>query len=192
MIASAIEAFSQVLFTEAHWLLAIHYWKTATYTPKILRKEPVVPSHMFKAVWWIGVAVSALTPVINEYFEAKLDWFDFYGRDTKALVIWSSVAAAVSQLWLVLIGVLSILSVILINRFMQTLPLHKRIDVKALLIHAGAFGLYLVSVLIFLVFLVLGNIFPDAQIVFELGNIAYLLQWGLAFISEGCICYVFW
>jgi len=107
-------------------------------------------------------------------------------------VIKSSVAAAVSQLWLVLIGVLSILSVILINRFMQTLPLHKRIDVKALLIHAGAFGLYLVSVLIFLVFLVLGNMFPDAQIVFELGNIAYLLQWGLAFISEGCICYVFW
>jgi hypothetical protein len=67
----ALEAVGDICFYESHWLLAMHYWKTATNTPKVLRKEHFEPTSTQKAVYWIGVALSAVTPAAADYFNAK-------------------------------------------------------------------------------------------------------------------------
>lgn len=60
------------------------------------------------------------------------------------------------------------------------------------MIHAGAFGLFLVSVLLILVATVFDNLYPDSQAANVDMNIALLIYFVLAFFSQCCICFVFW
>jgi hypothetical protein len=122
----------------------------------------------------------------------KLAWMTYHGQLTETIEVVASVSAAVDMLIWIVIGVVSIVSVIWINGFMKTLPRNERISVKALLIHAGAFGLFLVSVLIFTIAWTFYIFYPDSQTASTCAAIANLLFVVLGFISQCFICYVFW
>jgi hypothetical protein len=190
---NALSAVYWVGFFESHWLIAIHYWKTATNTPKVLRKEKTESTtRSQKFVTWIGITVCAVLPIAASYYNAKDTWQDLHGKLTKSTEIMAAVAYGVEMITLIVIGVISIASVLLIRRFMQAQPRSQGMSIKALLIHAGAFGLFLVSVMIFTIAWIFENFYPDSQTVIMYTNVAQLVLFVFGFISQCCICYVFW
>lgn len=85
----------------------------------------------------------------------------YHGNSTELIEILASASLAAVMIFLIVIGVVAIVSLILIRRFMQTLPRNQRISIKALLIHAGAFGLFLVSELMYTIVWTISNLNLD-------------------------------
>jgi len=137
-------------FAEAHWLVAVHFWKAATDTPKVLRKEEVHTTTTQRVVYWTGITLCAIIPIAVGYFSSICDWMVIHGQLTSTTKILASATFVVAMLMLIVISVVETTSLILIHRFMKTVHQNQRISMKAFLIHAAAFAAFLVSALIFI------------------------------------------
>jgi hypothetical protein len=107
-------------------------------------------------------------------------------------MIISGASFFIVYVFLIAIGLLLIISVIKIHRFMKKVPETQRISVKALLIHAGAFGLFLISDVMTctaMVLFLLNTSSPQIKQILNLTNILYSV---LSFISQCCIVHIFW
>jgi hypothetical protein len=104
----------------------------------------------------------------------------------------ASASDTVMQAFLIVIGVVAITSVILINRFMKTVPKNQRISIRALLVHAGAFGLFLVSILIYAVAWTFQEVYPGSPTAEKITATANLLCIALDLISQCFVCFIFW
>jgi len=123
-LENAFYAAADIAFGEAHWILAMHYYKTATNVPRVLRREMIVPSKTLVVMYWIGVALCAILPTVmgvlnvlqvrSETQSGKVDWLD----DT------SAASFACVQVSYVMIGMFSIWCVLLIQRYMNSIPNH--------------------------------------------------------------------
>jgi len=124
----------------------MHYWVTAVYTPKVIRKVKVKSTWCLTTVYWIGVIVSIVLPLVLGYYSSILVpayWYDKTSPYTAVLIKLSTLSSEAVAVWTNVIGMVMIASVIKIYRFMRTLPRYQRIDVSSLLTHSGAFGLYM-------------------------------------------------
>ena len=92
---------------------------------------------------------------------------------------------------LLVIGVMLVTSVIKITRYLRTESNGQQINTKNQVMHAGAFGLFLVSVLIISIAYVFYTLEPDTETKLWY-NIAVLAFRVLGFISECCIYLVLW
>jgi hypothetical protein len=98
---------------------------------------------------------------------------------------------ALVQITFVIIGSLLIWCVFQVNAFMKTLPEQQRVDVKVLVVHAGAFGLYMISALIYALFWAI-YVIDQTQTNLKHNNIATIVYSLLSFVSQCCICAIFW
>jgi hypothetical protein len=57
----------------------MNYWKTANNTPKVLRKEKIEPSSTQRVVYWTGIALCAILPVVECVFNSKYYWLAYHG-----------------------------------------------------------------------------------------------------------------
>lgn len=76
--ANVLLVVNNIGFLESHWLLAMHYWKTSTNTPQILRKEKVDPLMCAKVVFWIGISICFVVPILQAYYDVR--FYSLYVR----------------------------------------------------------------------------------------------------------------
>jgi hypothetical protein len=169
-----------VLFQTAHWVLAWSYYRTAVNIPEVLEAaERGYEPELIKTntcIFWTGIALVTLTYAAysvfiftNISFSVKIA-FDF-----------------VSSFELVVIGVLLIYSVTFMVRNLSANADGAKADLKAILMHTGAFGLFLLSVIILGVIKILLDLGLVSYITLLIADYAALL---FSFVSSCLICVI--
>lgn len=62
-LENAFYALGDVAFGEAHWILAMHYYKTAVNVPRVLQGMAVTADSGQVRTYWTGIVVSAVLPL---------------------------------------------------------------------------------------------------------------------------------
>ena len=103
-----------------------------------------------------------LLPTAEGFFNAK--WYQqyFQGQLTAFIDYASSISEVSVNLFMVFTGVILIISLCRIRSIMNILPDKERADLKAMIIHSTAFGLFMVSALIIAITYTLYNFFPTS------------------------------
>lgn len=136
-----------LLFGEAHWVLAIYYLKIATNMPLIIDgQEDQVKD--FKVLMWVGILCNAIFP-IGEGITYNIQMLapDYGGLLNSIFVQITQFFTYVS--WIVS-GCIVIWSIWRIKRFLYSLQDDgSELNIGQLWLHATIFGLFLVSVIIY-------------------------------------------
>jgi len=147
-------AFGDLFNDESHWILAFYFMQIAKTMPK-LNSQPgntgVQPITSNKWVFWLGVVLNALFPVVE-----AADWYKVYKMifvDQQEPPLWLSalggVASAGVGLMQIVSGAILIWAVLSIRSFVVAHSAEgHQLNQCTLLLHVSAFGLYLVSVLV--------------------------------------------
>jgi hypothetical protein len=175
-----------------HWILAMHYLKTAIYIPKILRKEEVNPGRCMKVMMWVGIAVCMILAVLETTFMILYYLTIPKGIPSQSLSVLAATTMLCFQVWVDAVGIMLIVCVLKIFLFMRKVPSHQRISVKALLVHAGAFGLFLVSNMVLTTFMTLYYFDPTNNKIIRDADISSIVNSICSLIASFCIFYIFW
>ena len=156
-----------------------------------MNREIVSESSCFKIVYWFGIGVGVVIPALYGYFNAKqVKLFD-QNQDSKELEFFCIVTAVSVQIIIFLIGFFMVICLLVVNKNIGKLPESQSINLKTLLVHAGAFVLFTLAGLVQAVMFTLYVINSTPK---TLNNnlIADIACNFLNLISGCCIFYVFW
>ena len=180
-----------LLFGEAHWLLAWYYMKLSQSHPRMIaRQETQVKD--YRLVLWIGVVCNALFPLLEI---GVYTWRTIASYSTLTSIVYL-VTKTLTQLSWVVSGSILIWAVFNIRSVMNSEAFEgKGVDTKTLVIHASAFGLFAVSALANISFydrwVIEGLLDPDGSWK-KTGSVQYFIAnalfWICSFVSQCLLC----
>lgn len=185
----------EVTFAVTHWALASNYKMIAKEMPVILDGGQIDQAQKDRRnkEYNILLALNILAPTIEMAVGIPLNVALFTGSGQPALSI--TIAAIVfptfSQLMQVISGIVLISSVVKIRRFYFEKNIEQQLNTGKLLLHASAFGLYLISIVIYYaswdLFLLSPTKKLEAVTVF-----LFFVFYVVAAIAQVLLCAIFW
>jgi hypothetical protein len=131
-------------------------------------------------------------PLSSGYLNMRQIQMYWAGEDTNAIVWLAASAEAAVQFLYIIMGSLMIYCLICLSRALKKLPSSERMNIKALLVHSGAFFLFTIGAIawsIMFYFYMFPGDRPYVERNMLIVDLAY--DW-LQFASECCICVVIW
>ena len=146
-VAGLGNSLGDLLFSEAHWLLAFFYYKMARNMPRVVQGGERLET--YKALLWIGIVLNAVFPIME-----GTSWILFDVKLVKGTPLWwlykllNASLCSVWTLWIIS-GTFLIWSVFKIRKFfMSRNEDGSEINLKTLVLHSMTFCLFLASVLV--------------------------------------------
>ena len=184
---------ADILFGEAHWLLAYNYFKLAKNQPRQIAGATEQVQE-YKRMLWVGVVCNFVMPLLEMFF-------GFYRVVNETLFLdnfYTAIKSITEGLWIVS-GIILIWSVNAIRVSMNSQESSgKAVNVTNLVIHSSAFALFAISVVINLysyvkMAIVWGNATNQARMDRALSEYfeANTLMWVCSFISQCLLCVIF-
>lgn len=185
-------ASADLTFCEAHWIFAWYYFKVAL---NMTNTDPVqleTRANALNIVYWIGVVLNAIFPIGEGVFGGFLYFYHSVDKVDKkwAGTLFNCSMIGTSIVQLITCTVL-FYAMIKIKRFIEGTSEADQFDIKTMMIHASAFGLYLTSILVFTISYVI-YIFKrfgskkDVEVYY-----ASSIQLILSLVSQCLLCYIF-
>ena len=142
-IAAFTMGIADLLFGEAHWLLAYNYFKLAKNQPRQIAGATEQVQE-YKRMLWVGVVFNFVMPLLEMFF-------GFYRVVNETLFLdnfYTAIKSITEGLWIVS-GIILIWSVNAIRVSMNSQESSgKAVNVTNLVIHSSAFALFALSVVI--------------------------------------------
>ena len=183
---------ADLTFCEAHWIFAWYYFKVAL---NMTNTDPGQLEERAKALeiaYWIGVVFNAIFPICEGLFGGVLYYYyKIYKVDKKwagALFNCSMIGTSVVQL---ITCTVYFYALIKMKQFIEKTSRDDQFDIKTMMIHASAYGLYLASILVFSISYVI-YVFKrfgsknDVEVYY-----ASSIQLILSLVSQCLLCYIF-
>ena len=186
----------EVTFAVTHWALASNYKMIAKEMPVILDGGQIDQAQKDRRnkEYKILLALNILAPTMEMAVGIPLNiaLFTGSGQPAPSIAIAAIVFPTFSQLMQVISGTVLISSVVKIRRFYFEKNIEQQLNTGKLLLHASAFGLYLISIVIYyaswdLFLLTLTDKKLEAVTVF-----LFFVFYVVAAIAQVLLCAIFW
>ena len=156
-VLACSESLGDLCFNIAHWILAMFYLRIAKNMPRVSRGER---TKRYNKAFWAGLAFNAFGPILEAVFQNWHYYMLFRGHEIDKKFIVVDVIVSVSEVIVysaqILSGTILIWSLIKIRKFQLANPAtDQEFNLQTMLLHAAAFGLFIVSVAVFTVFVVM-------------------------------------
>ena len=196
--SQAAWAVGNVFFSETHWILAHVYYKIANNMPKVIEKQHDQIQD-YSTSKWVCIVLNAVFPLLYGILEIIEANKTYKGEEGTFIFVASQIAfIGMAACWTVS-GCILIWGILAIRRFFKSRDqTSKVINIQTLVLHSSAFGLFLVSVILYEVvnmFCMVSDIIRHEQFVllthYVLLMIATPLLEVCAFFSQALLCVIF-
>jgi len=177
-----------------HFLLAMKYRRMSIEQPAKLDNLPEVkPTRCEHAMYYILLFLNGFFPILETFTLAQTnkDYYFFSSDPSGLLEIAANTTAAMIGLLQILSGIILLYSLFSIRRFFKDRDAIDSIDVRALLRHAAAFGLYLLATVVDSSALTLVVSIPS-DTTLQIYIIAEVFWALMLFVSQVLLGIIFW
>jgi hypothetical protein len=192
-------AFGDICFCTGHWVLAFKYFKIAKNSPRIINGNEAAKTYNW--LFYSGLSLNILFPCLaGVFFILQYQIIDGQRTSGKkqiydALIVFET---AVSLMQLVS-GSFLIYAIYTIRNFMKSRGENgQEINLKTMILHSSAFGLYMISVLLFTAGFYYWQVLQakfdgkDCGIDMRPYLYTYMFMDLISFIAQCLLCLIFW